>query len=122
MSVLCKNASKIMEKINATKDSLNRILAKQEPPYGFPPSIFEGHERMQYNAKKYLDEIAEITFSFNSNHDILLVTKDTMVKMSNSADFSEITFDGTFCKIMCLNNWPSEEPKWLIWLAPLSSV
>ena len=79
------------------------------------------HERKVKNAVEYLNELEEIEAIAFRGANIRSVTHETLEKMKAKADYCSISYDGDFCKIVEILNFPYE-PLWLIYMAPVSSV
>lgn len=106
----------IRKQIEGKKMRLNHIL---ELGYPSDPNLILRHEEKQARAKYFLEELKEVTWLLDSKESrVLLVPLATFTKQLEKADFATIEFDGEFCKIATVQNFPSSNI-WLVYIAPV---
>lgn len=97
------------------KKKIEDILSSNEPVV-LSEELFIAHERKKENAGIYLDELSEVTLQKAKQVKITTFRKEV-----ENADESSIEFDGQFCKLALIQNW-GQRDKWLLYLAPLSTI
>lgn len=112
------DTQKIANQLDSKKLRLERVLRSQYP---LDPSLTEAHERKLENAKIFLKELADISYVVNLDLNIRLVSKSTLDKQVEKADFATVDFDGQFCKLIIIQNYPYDD-LWLLWVAPVESI
>ena len=115
---MMKNLGKILKQFASKKERLQKVLASQNP---INPNLYSAHERKLTNANFFLSELTEAENLLLSSGDIRLVTLSTLEKQIEKADFSSMEFDGEFCKIALIENYPYDS-LWLLWIAPVESI
>lgn len=64
-------------------------------------------------ARRYLAEIKEVSSLLGVGHEVEWLSRQKFDRYMSEAEYSALDFDGEFCKVALINNFP-EEPKWLI--------
>ena len=113
-----KNAEKITKQLESKKLRLENAL---RTAYPIDPSLSEAHERRLENAKAFLAELADVSYLLNLNLNIQLVSLPTLQKQIEKADFATLDFDGQFCKLVVIQNYPYDD-MWLLYVAPVESI
>lgn len=72
-------------------------------------------------AKRYLEELREVKELLGCGVNLNLVPRPTFEKQVAKADFATLEFDGEFCKIAIVSNYPFDN-LWLIYASALESL
>lgn len=104
------------------KQQLNKVLASYQPTNR---AKYDAHIRRQENAKCFLKELDILTdfipFSEKAEN-VLLVSRSTFQRKVEKADFAEVDFDGLYCKVAVIYNFPETCGVWLIYVASLEDA
>ena len=52
---------------------------------------------------------------------VQLVTEETLQKQAEKADIAIVDYDGRFCKLILIKNYPYND-LWLLYVAPVDSI
>lgn len=114
-----KDTETIAKQLKSKELQLKKILQSQFP---CDPALAEAHVRRQRNAKAFLKDLNDISYVVNLDLNIELVSKSTLQKRIKMADIATVDFDGEYCKLVIIQNFPEDDNLWLLWVAPVSSV
>ncbi len=115
---ILESDKKILKQLEAKKSRLEHIANSDYP---LDPLLEKAHERRVENAKSFLDELEEVLTIVEVGLNIKLVPRPTFDKQVKRADFATLEFDGEYCKIALIQNYPYDN-LWLIFTAPLESL
>jgi len=113
-----KNTEKIIAQLDSKKLRLKKAL---DAGYPIDPALVEAHERRMSNAEIFLEELDALSYLLNLDMNIQLVYLSTLEKQAEKADFASIDFDGQFCKLFLIQNYPYDS-MWLLYVAPVESI
>lgn len=113
-----KDRNQITEQLNKKEDLLDRILCSDFP---IRPELADGHRRRQINSKLFLSELREIRELIDVPVDLVLVTHSTFTKQIEKADFSSMEYDGIYCKLASIQNFPYDDI-YLLYVASVNSI
>ena len=109
---------KITKQLEAKEARLKRILQSEYPT---DPAKKDAHIRKIINAERFLDELSEAKAVVGCGVNLKLVPRPTFEKQVDKADFATMEFDGEFCKVAIILNYPYDN-LWLIYVAPVESI
>ena len=89
--------------------------------YPIDPKKVKVHKRKVLNANNFINELEEITGILDFGLNIKLVPRPTFEKQVAKADFASMEFDGEFCKIALIQNYPYDN-LWLVYTATVESI
>ncbi|MBE5821615.1 MAG: hypothetical protein E7311_03380 [Clostridiales bacterium] len=118
MKSAIKNREAIKKQLSSKERRLNEVLDTNPP---IVETLLGAYLRRQENAFCFLNELDEVTFVLDSDNDVVLVNKAEFDNLVESADTSNIEFDGVFCKLALLQTFP-EKDKWALFVAPVESI
>ena len=98
----------LREKLEGVKERLKTIQNSPNPAVT-TGSVYEGHVRRVRNAGVYLKELEEILMATSMDKPIYDVTKEAMNKIIAKADISTTEFDGEFCRLVLIQNFPYDD-------------
>jgi len=116
--MLVKNHEKVVKEIQRKENSLNKILNSQLPRN---PEFDDIHQARKEAAKNFLDELSEVTAFIEDSTEIVLVPMETLEKQVAKADFATIEFDGEYCTLALVQNFPYNDV-WFLCIAPVTSI
>ncbi len=73
------------------------------------------------DAKRFINELEEIKDILDFDLNIKLVPKPTFEKQVTKADFASMEYDGEFCKIALIQNYPYDN-LWLVYAVAIESI
>lgn len=82
-------------------------------PFVYDPAIIRHLEEKARAAKRYLLELQDVSSLLGMGHDVEWMRKKRFNRCMREADYSSMDFDGEFCKVAIIYNFP-DEPKWII--------
>ena len=114
--------AKIRTQLIGKKTRLEQISVSNAPMVP-EKNLIEAHERRVSNAKIFLDELDVIStvLADGLNFDVYLVPRATLDKQVEKADFATVDFDGMFCKLYLIQNYPYGDV-WLLYVAPVEDI
>lgn len=116
---------KIADTSNAIKKQLENKQARLEKiaVSDYPSGLqnFKDHERKVLNATNFINELEEVTGILDFGLNVKLVPRPTFEKQVAKADFASMEFDGEFCKIALIQNYPYDN-LWLVYTATVESI
>lgn len=115
---ILESDKKILNQLEAKKSRLENIANSDYP---VDPSLNKSHERRVQNAKAFLDELEEVLTLVDVGLNIKLVPRPTFEKQVERADFATLEFEGEYCKVALIQNYPYDN-LWLIHTAPVESI
>lgn len=119
-NVLVSDAVKIIRHLDSKRRRLESILAPGKN-YNSDSKYASAHERRQANARAFLEELRDISLLDIGDLNVQLVTEETLQKQAEKADFAIVDYDGRFCKLILIKNYPYDD-LWLLYVAPVDSI
>lgn len=113
-----KNTESLRKQLESKKNRLNEVLNTQFPKN---PYLWGCHYRKLENAPIFIEELTDIICFLEIEPNIKLVTLPTLKKQCEKADFASVEFDGEFCKLVLIQNFPYDD-LWLLYVAPVESI
>ena len=113
-----KNDEKALRQIAAKKEKLLHII---DSDYPINRRLHEAHTRKVKHAQKFLKEFEEIEPLLEGAFNINIVPRPTFEKQIKKADFCTMEFDGVYCRIAVVQNYPFDN-LWLIYTASLGTL
>ena len=113
-----KNMEKITRQINSKKDRLEKVLNSNAP---IIVSLMEAHERKIAHAELFLSELTEVTEFWDAETNLHLVPLSMLETQTAKADFASVEFEGKFCKLILVQNYPYGD-LWLLYVASVESI
>lgn len=116
-----RRLEKIEEKSFHSGLRLSEIMANAHSYVSTTEEKCENFYARSDRASEFLEELKEVilTCSFLENHTLVSLT--TIEKELREADIADISYDGTYCKIVLIQNC-SLDDRWLIYVAPVESI
>ena len=118
MKSLVKEHEKVVKQLNSKKARLQKIINSQDPKN---LALYDAHIGRQIDASHFLSELEEVSAFFDNKMDVRLVSVSTLNKQVVKADFATIEFDGEYCKLALVQNFPYND-LWLLYVAPVESI
>lgn len=109
---------KIVSQIKRKKERL-KTISKMDLPVN--KAVFDIHKRRIENARIFLDELEEVEMLLMSGVPMKVVPRNIFKKQVEKADFVVTEFDGEFCQIAIVQNFPFEDV-WLIHTASINEL
>ena len=119
-SYLVKELETIKKMLDSKKARLEKVLSTTAPVVE-SEELQDAHERRQANAEVFLDELTEVRTVLSFANNVLLVNFETLDRLSKKADFCNIEFDGEFCKLVIVQNFPYDD-LWLLYVAAVEKI
>lgn len=110
--------TEIRKQLEHKRNRLNKVLNSRFPKN---PYMCGCHYRKLENASIFIEELTDIICFLKAEVDIKLVTLPTFKKQCEKADFASVEFDGEFCKLVLIQNFPYDD-LWLLYVAPVESI
>jgi len=82
---------------------------------------WEKNPEKSAKAERFLTELEEIN-DFLGEESVVLLQKNSFEKKLRDADESEIEYDGEFCKVAVIYNYPYNNGQWILYTAAVSSL
>lgn len=108
----------IKKQLEAKEARLEHIVYSDYPT---DPQKQDAHIKKLGKAKCYLEELREVKELLGCGVNLKLVPRPTFEKQVAKADFATLEFDGEFCKIAIVSNYPFDN-LWLIYTSALESL
>lgn len=113
-----KKSEVVKNRLQNKLKNLQEIINSKDPKnYRFN----EAHAIKVERASKFFDELAEVSSFVEDSFDIRLVPLETIDKQIEKADFATIEFEGEYCKLVLVQNFPYDD-LWLLYTAPIKSI
>ncbi len=109
---------KITKQLEAKEARLEHLWYSDSP---VDPEKKEAHLKKADKAKRFLEELQEVKGLLGCGVNVKLVPRPTFEKQVAKADFATMEFDGEFCKIAIILNYPFDN-LWLIYVAAVESL
>lgn len=108
----------IKKQLDAKEARLEHIVYADYPT---DPQKKDAYIRKLGKAQRYLEELREVKELLGCGVNLNLVPRPTFEKQVAKADFATLEFDGEFCKIAIVSNFPFDN-LWLIYASALESL
>ena len=110
------NIEKFKRAVEERRERIEKILETREPVV---PSLDEAHKNRMKKAEIYLKDLKEVVRFLPD--DVKIVTKQTFNKTIEKADFAELEYDGRYCQLALIQNFPHKDA-YIFYMAPLAAV
>lgn len=81
---------------------------------------WEKNPEMSAKAERFLSELEDVEDFMEEG--VILLQRNSFEKKLRDADESEIEYDGEFCKVAVIYNYPFNNGQWIIYTAAVSSL
>ena len=115
---IADTSTTIKKQLESKQARLEKIAVSDYP---IDPKKVKVHKRKVLNANNFINELEEITGILDFGLNIKLVPRPTFEKQVAKADFASMEFDGEFCKIALIQNYPYDN-LWLVYTAAVESI
>ena len=113
-----KKDEKITKQLERKKERLEQIVNSEMP---INEKLWDAHKRKEENARRFLVEIEEIEGLLEADT-VKVVPISTFNKVVEKADYATMEFDGEFCKVATITNFPYEDNVVMVYLASIEKM